>query len=61
MRTCRKCGGMSIVKDIRAQDGTVYRRRECRCCGEVWKTYEVSETDYKSLRAAKARRRNAKI
>lgn len=39
---CPRCGGENDnVTNSRMKDGTRTRTRECRKCGEVWKTVEV--------------------
>lgn len=42
MRRCGKCGGRSRVTETRERAGTVWRRRECLECQELWSTWESS-------------------
>lgn len=44
MRTCPKCHGPSRVTNTRDALDTIYRRRECKACGERWSTHEVMLT-----------------
>lgn len=37
---CKKCGGKGDVVDSRPQGADVWRRRQCRACGESWTTVE---------------------
>lgn len=41
---CPKCGSKNnTVLETRIRKGTVMRRRKCDDCGEVFKTYEVTQ------------------
>lgn len=46
--TCPYCGGETKVYDSRTlEDGGVqFRRKKCKSCGEVFKTYEIDEDIY---------------
>lgn len=59
-RICPACGEEdSHVFDVRTDEKTdlVYRRRECRVCGNRWVTYEVLGGELENL--LKEVRRNA--
>jgi transcriptional regulator NrdR family protein len=37
---CAKCNGKGDVVDSRPQGADIWRRRQCRVCGERWTTVE---------------------
>ena len=42
MTICGKCGGSGYVYMTRGKEnGTVYRRRKCKRCGNKWTTVEL--------------------
>jgi hypothetical protein len=43
---CPKCGGLDLdVKDSRAANGMIRRRRRCTACSERFTTYEAAADD----------------
>lgn len=45
------CGTRAEVKDSRYRNGLHYRRRHCPKCDVRFTTYEISEDDYKKIKA----------
>ena len=53
---CPKCGSNQVaVVDTRRKDGTVWRRRGCRSCGNRFNTLEVGEKRLKELEEAESK------
>lgn len=46
---CPKCGSGTYVVDSRLKQYRVYRRRECRACGNRFSTSELNEDQIWSL------------
>lgn len=46
---CPKCGSGTYVVDSRHKPHRVYRRRECRICGNRFSTAELNEEQIRTL------------
>lgn len=46
---CPKCGSGTYVVDSRHKPSRIYRRRECRVCGNRFSTAEINEEQVRSL------------
>ena len=46
---CPKCGSGTYVVDSRTKEFSVYRRRECRVCGNRFTTAETDSERFKQL------------
>jgi transcriptional regulator NrdR family protein len=50
MMKCAKCNGKGDVVDSRPQGADVWRRRQCRACGERWTTVESANPSDETIR-----------
>lgn len=47
--TCPECGEKTVVVNSKAEDDSVWRRRECLCCKHRFNTIEIDEDLYERL------------